>query len=243
MPIWFGERISGCFANGLLGTKDIDLRFRIVEDFLISEFQSQMAVNPCVAFAIGEMTERPDALNIARMNEKIGYSKKHFAEMFRRQVGVTPKSYLKIMRFQKAVKTIDAADQHRLGPDLARMRILRSIAFHQRFQAFLRLHARAIRQDPHELPKLHSRRIDRCRSPHGVRAFFPRGYALTSCGLLQHLSGKFFPIQVYHRLSRSYGKYLHQSHRGFCLCRHEPGHRRPLVVALFLRKRGSVRTA
>lgn len=94
----------------LLSTNDVDKRFCLVEDFLIREFQSQMAINPCVAFAVGEMTTRPDALSIARMNAKIGYSQKHFTEMFRRQVGVTPKSYLKIMRFQKAVHTIDAAD-------------------------------------------------------------------------------------------------------------------------------------
>ena len=31
--------------------------------------------------------------------------------MFRRQVGVTPKSYLKIMRFQKAIRTIDTATE------------------------------------------------------------------------------------------------------------------------------------
>ena len=43
------------------------------------------------------------------MNEKIGYSQKHFTQMFRKQVGVTPKSFLKIMRFQKAVRHIDAA--------------------------------------------------------------------------------------------------------------------------------------
>lgn len=100
----------GLLRERLLATKDIDQRFRIVEDFLIREFQSQMAINPCVAFAIGEMTTRPDAISIAKMNAKIGYSQKHFTEMFRRQVGVTPKSYLKIMRFQKAVRTIDAAN-------------------------------------------------------------------------------------------------------------------------------------
>ena len=100
----------GWLRESLLETKDINSRFSIVEDFLIREFQSQMAINPCVAFAISEMTERPDAVSIARMNDKIGYSQKHFTEMFRCQVGVTPKSYLKIMRFQKAVRTIDAAD-------------------------------------------------------------------------------------------------------------------------------------
>ncbi|MBP6003817.1 MAG: helix-turn-helix transcriptional regulator [Pyrinomonadaceae bacterium] len=99
----------GSLRERLLATSNISFRFQIVEDFLIKEFRSQLVVNPCVGYAIGEMAERPDEVNIARMNDKIGYSRKHFAEMFRRQVGVTPKSYLKIMRFQKAVKTIDSA--------------------------------------------------------------------------------------------------------------------------------------
>ncbi|HLA94408.1 MAG TPA: AraC family transcriptional regulator, partial [Pyrinomonadaceae bacterium] len=88
----------------------IDQRFRMVEEFLLQRFAAKLSLNPCVAFAVGEMTERPDSISIARMNEKIGYSQKHFTQMFRKQVGVTPKSYLKIMRFQKAVRTIDAAD-------------------------------------------------------------------------------------------------------------------------------------
>ena len=95
----------------LLETKEIAVRFRILENFLITKFVSKMDLNPCVSFAVGEMTERPDAINIARMNNKIGYSQKHFTDIFRKQVGVNPKSYLKIMRFQKAVRTIDAADE------------------------------------------------------------------------------------------------------------------------------------
>lgn len=105
-------RDFGLLREKLLATSDIDERFRVVEDFLLGEFQSQLTIDRCVAFAIGEMTERPDALSIARMNHQIGYSQKHFTDLFRRAVGVTPKSYLKIMRFQKAVRTID--DQHDL---------------------------------------------------------------------------------------------------------------------------------
>ncbi|HVF46952.1 MAG TPA: AraC family transcriptional regulator, partial [Pyrinomonadaceae bacterium] len=92
----------------LLSTKDISLRFKLVEDFLIREFHSRLDLNPCVVSALNEMAARPDEVSIAHMNHKIGYSQKHFTEMFRKQVGVTPKSYLKIMRFQKAVATIDA---------------------------------------------------------------------------------------------------------------------------------------
>jgi len=93
----------------LLETKDIEPRFAIAEEFLIRKFHSRMNLNPCVAFAVQEMTNGPDSISIARMNHQIGYSQKHFTEMFRKQVGITPKAYLKIMRFQKAVQTIDAA--------------------------------------------------------------------------------------------------------------------------------------
>jgi AraC-like DNA-binding protein len=106
--VWGRE--FGMLRERLLEEKDVEQRFLVVEEFLVSRFSSVLKLNPCVAFAVNEMIERPDAISIARMNDKIGYSKKHFAEMFRKQIGVTPKAYLKIMRFQKAVKTIDAAE-------------------------------------------------------------------------------------------------------------------------------------
>lgn len=102
----------GSLREQLLAIDDVPTRFRIVEDFLLSEYRSQMKIDKCVSFAITEMTERPDAINIARMNHQIGYSQKHFTDLFRRAVGVTPKSYLKIMRFQKAVAIIDAGNDH-----------------------------------------------------------------------------------------------------------------------------------
>lgn len=99
----------GLLREQLLASKDIDRRFELVEKFLLRTFKRKLDLNPCVSFAVNEMIERPDGLSIARMNEKIGYSQKHFTHMFRKQVGVTPKSFLKIMRFQKAVRSIDAA--------------------------------------------------------------------------------------------------------------------------------------
>ncbi len=106
--IWGSD--FGDLRERLLDETDIGRRFFMVEEFLLWKFSSRLNVNPCVEFAVNEMTHRPDNLSIARMNEKIGYSQKHFTEMFRKNIGVTPKSYLKIMRFQKAVRTIDEAD-------------------------------------------------------------------------------------------------------------------------------------
>ncbi len=96
----------GDLRERLIDTKDVGRRFVMVEEFLLRRFASKLQVNPCVSYAVTEMTERPDRTSIATMNRKIGYSQRHFTEMFRRQIGVTPKSYLKIMRFQKAVRSI-----------------------------------------------------------------------------------------------------------------------------------------
>jgi AraC-like DNA-binding protein len=93
----------------MLATKDIGRRFLMIEKFLLIKFQSNLNPNPCVAYAVAEMTSRPDEISIARMNQKIGYSQKHFIEMFKKQVGLTPKSYSRIMRFQKALQSIDSA--------------------------------------------------------------------------------------------------------------------------------------
>ncbi len=41
------------------------------------------------------------------MNQAIGYSQKHFIDMFKRQVGIAPKAYLRIIRFQKAINEIE----------------------------------------------------------------------------------------------------------------------------------------
>ncbi len=86
-------------------------RFEILEEFLLKICGRKLEINACVEFAVNEMTVRPDQISIARMNEKIGYSQKHFIGMFKKSVGLTPKAFLKIMRFQKAVRTIDAANK------------------------------------------------------------------------------------------------------------------------------------
>src|SRR5438874_3104555 len=69
--VWGSD--CGDLRERLLETTDIDLRFTIVEDFLVRKFHSKMAVNPCIAFAVEEMAHRPDRLIIARMNAQIGY--------------------------------------------------------------------------------------------------------------------------------------------------------------------------
>jgi len=91
----------------LLEIKEIDLKFKAAETFLLKHFQSRLVTNPAVDYALGEIIRRPDQISLARLNQNIGYSQKHFIDMFKKQVGIAPKPYLKIIRFQKAISEIE----------------------------------------------------------------------------------------------------------------------------------------
>jgi AraC-like DNA-binding protein len=91
----------------LLGIKELARKFGTVESFLLRDFQDRLVSNPAVEYALAEIIRRPDQINLSSLNQQIGYSQKHFIAMFKRQVGIAPKAYLKIIRFQKAISEIE----------------------------------------------------------------------------------------------------------------------------------------
>lgn len=85
-------------------------KFLSAEAFLVRHLTSKIGLNPCVEFAVGTITDAPHRTSMRALSEKIGYSQKHFISMFKRHVGVTPKQYLKLMRFQRAVGLIESTE-------------------------------------------------------------------------------------------------------------------------------------
>lgn len=103
---WFAS-----LRERILEEKDITGRFTLIEDFLLKQFQSKLIQNQCVEYAIGQIIQHPDQVSFTKLSQDIGYSQKHFIKMFKNQVGITPKAYLKILRFQKAISEIEQQRQ------------------------------------------------------------------------------------------------------------------------------------
>jgi AraC-like DNA-binding protein len=91
----------------LFEINQIGLKFQAVESFLLKHFQGRFVFNPAVEYAVTEILRRPDQINLRRVSQNIGFSRKHFIGIFKQQVGITPKAYLKIIRFQKAISEIE----------------------------------------------------------------------------------------------------------------------------------------
>jgi len=96
----------------LLNAPSIQGMFPLIEGFLLRKAGDALYENApakCVEYAVSNIVSKPDVPGFHELTDHVGYSQKHFIELFKKRVGVTPKQYLKIMRFQKAVLEIEQA--------------------------------------------------------------------------------------------------------------------------------------
>lgn len=69
----------------------------------LEEMLLPRGVHPAVAFALASFHRIPRVATIAAVTDAIGLSAKRFIERFKVDVGVTPKRYCRIRRFQRAL--------------------------------------------------------------------------------------------------------------------------------------------
>jgi AraC-like DNA-binding protein len=107
----FGRSILD-LREGLLASDSISNMFRLTESFLLARagFNALQAdsFSKCIGYAIKQIIKCPNQICLEKLSEEIGYSQKHFIHLFKEQVGLTPKQYMKILRFQKAILEIES---------------------------------------------------------------------------------------------------------------------------------------
>lgn len=93
--------------EALLGLQSPAQKFIFVENYLLKIFGNKLQTNPFVDFAVTRILQMPHQATIENISQKVGYSQKHLIELFKKHVGLTPKSFLKVIRFQKVIAEIE----------------------------------------------------------------------------------------------------------------------------------------
>jgi AraC-like DNA-binding protein len=93
--------------NSLLATTSVPGKFNLAEQYFLKKYDRHSEVNPAIQYAIRNILSSPDALTIKRIQDNIGYSHKHFIQLFRLYTGITPKAFQRIMRFQKVITDVE----------------------------------------------------------------------------------------------------------------------------------------
>jgi AraC-like DNA-binding protein len=92
----------------LLACPDMDSMFTLTQRILMRHLVRPLELHPGVAFALHRFCARPQT-TVASVLDRIGLSHRRFVELFHDQVGLTPKSFSRVQRFQRVLRTVHRA--------------------------------------------------------------------------------------------------------------------------------------
>jgi AraC-like DNA-binding protein len=90
----------------LLAAASPEAMFAILERALLARLRRPFLPHPAVAYTLRQLSTAPALSHIGRVQEETGYAAKRFIELFRDAVGLTPKVYCRIERFQKVIERL-----------------------------------------------------------------------------------------------------------------------------------------
>ncbi|MBD1866263.1 AraC family transcriptional regulator [Cyanobacteria bacterium FACHB-471] len=105
--LWQGRATE--LREKLLETPTLSTRFLVLEQFLLTMVQSPERC-PAVDFALREFKRSPIP-TVRTVTEQIGFSDRHFNQLFRDQVGLTPKRYCRVQRLQQVLHLLKGKKQ------------------------------------------------------------------------------------------------------------------------------------
>jgi AraC-like DNA-binding protein len=90
----------------VLAAPDVDSMLRTLETCLLEQLVRPPELHPAVGFALQHFREPGHATRVHAVTERIGLSPRRFIELFERQVGLTPKVFCRVRRFQNVLQTV-----------------------------------------------------------------------------------------------------------------------------------------
>lgn len=91
----------------LLNAPEPKEKFAGLEAFFLNKLRLADASHPVIDFALARLSILDTGTGIAAIAEKTGYSHKHFVSLFHKHIGVSPKVYSRILKFQQAVQLLE----------------------------------------------------------------------------------------------------------------------------------------
>jgi AraC-like DNA-binding protein len=97
---------AGELRERLLEARTPDGQFIILEQFLLEQASGCLSRHAAVAVGLSAFQRVPHSRKIAEVVGQIGISQRRFIEVFRDQVGLTPKQFCRVRRFQSVLRLI-----------------------------------------------------------------------------------------------------------------------------------------
>ena len=103
--IWGNE--ANTIREVILHEPSIDQRFSILENYFLHKGKNRMQNHALVHFSVDQLTSSPQMWTIKKLSDKTGITHKHLITLFKRYVGLSPKMFSRIYKFQKVIHLIE----------------------------------------------------------------------------------------------------------------------------------------
>ena len=103
--IW-GKLVND-IRDQLLEIESAELRLLRMESILLQQAKRSLEANRLIAFAVHQLQHSPQFLAIRDLANTIGITQKHLISQFEKVVGLRPKSFARVCKFQKVVNLIE----------------------------------------------------------------------------------------------------------------------------------------
>jgi AraC-like DNA-binding protein len=102
--LWGGA--AGNLREQLLTAASADAMFALLERKLLARLVRPLELHPAIQFARAHICRAPHVATVSGVMERIGLSQRRFIELFRDQIGLTPKTFCRVRRFQRVLDTV-----------------------------------------------------------------------------------------------------------------------------------------
>ncbi|MEH0842331.1 helix-turn-helix domain-containing protein [Micromonospora sp. CPCC 205711] len=103
------DRWLDLLRHRLAGASDWPRRFRLLDAALAARLATSDPVDPRVGWAWRRLAGSGGQVEVGRLAEELGWSRRHLATVFRRELGLPPKTTGRLLRFARAQAAITGA--------------------------------------------------------------------------------------------------------------------------------------
>ena len=107
--IW--GRLVHEIRDQLLEIQSPEAKLLRLELFLLEQVKRSLVPNKAIMFAVHQLQFSPQFLAIRDLAEQIGITQKHLITQFEKVVGLRPKSFARVAKFNRVLKTIEETKQ------------------------------------------------------------------------------------------------------------------------------------
>lgn len=100
-------RLAAEIRERLLDVPTAEGRIGLLEQLLLARLRDVPTAWEAMQFGVGRMVREQGVISIRALSDEMGMSQKHLITQFNRLIGVSPKLFARIARFQHLMRTID----------------------------------------------------------------------------------------------------------------------------------------